>query len=250
MGLIVPLHVSICRGGKVVKNLRFRDMYTMGRTIGAGGFSVVKLAMNKATGEVWACKRMHLPSPGCSTNESGSSRDEVLKEIDILMSLDHPNIIYIKEYFEEESRVYIIMEYLEGGELLDVLINKGRYTEDDARVIFKQLIEGVRYLHGKGIVHRDLKLDNLLLTKPGNIHKIKIADFGLAKKYAQSSLSTICGTPHYIAPEVIKVSLSFSLSLSFSPLCLSRTHILFPIQIFFLAPCCLVPYFFVYVPWW
>lgn len=181
-------------------------MYKTGRTIGAGGFSVVKLVTHKETEEEWACKRMHLPPPGTDSNEYGSTRDDILKEIDILMSLNHPNIIHVKEYFEESSRVYIIMEYLAGGELLEVLINKGRYTEDDARIIFKQLIEGVKYLHAKGIVHRDLKLDNLLLVKPGDIQAIKIADFGLAKKYMQSSLQTVCGTPHYIAPEVIKAS--------------------------------------------
>jgi len=118
----------------------------------------------------------------------------------------------LAEYFEEAGRMYIIMELLSGGELLEALLNKekgndgteARYSESDARIIFRQLINGVKYLHDIKIVHRDLKLENLLLAKKGDINTIKIADFGLAKKYGQAALSTICGTPQYVAPEVIK----------------------------------------------
>jgi serine/threonine protein kinase len=189
-----------------------RDVYKIGRTLGTGGFSVVKLATERSTGGVWACKIMTLPAPGKSTGDGESTREDILKEIDILMSLSDPNIIFLKEYFEEAGRVYVIMEYLGGGELLDALLNKEKgsdgldahYSEADARLIFKQLIAGVKYLHSIGIVHRDLKLENLLLTKKGDLSTIKIADFGLAKKYGHSQLSTICGTPQYVAPEVIR----------------------------------------------
>jgi len=189
-----------------------REVYKIGRTLGTGGFSVVKLATERSTGGVWACKIMTLPKAGKNTGDGESTREDILKEVEILMSLSHPNIIYLKEYFEETGRVYVIMEYLGGGELLDALLNKEKsadgleahYSEADARLIFKQLIAGVKYLHDIGIVHRDLKLENLLLTKKGDLSTIKIADFGLAKKYAQSQLSTICGTPQYVAPEVIR----------------------------------------------
>ena len=108
--------------------------------------------------------------------------------------------------------MYVIMEYLPGGELLEALLGKEKgsdgkephYSEEDARIIFSQLIEAVHYMHDKQIVHRDLKLENMLLQKPNDINSIKIADFGLAKKYGQAALSTICGTPQYVAPEVIK----------------------------------------------
>lgn len=155
---------------------------------------------------------MTLPPPGKKAGDGESTREEILKEIEILMSLSHDNVIYLKEYFEESGRVYIIMEYLGGGELLDALLSKEKthdgleahYSEQDARMIFKQIIAGVKYMHDKGIVHRDLKLENLLLSKRGDIRSIKIADFGLAKKYAQAALSTICGTPQYVAPEIIR----------------------------------------------
>lgn len=181
----------------------------MGKTVGTGGFSIVKMVTEKETGEAWACKIMNLPPPGCKAADGESTREDIIKEIDILMSLKHKNIIYIKEYFEEDMRVYIIMEYLRGGELLESLISKGeegRYTEQDARIIFEQIIDGVDHMHSKDIVHRDLKLENLLLVHPKMIEEVKIADFGLAKKTGQSSLSTVCGTPHYVAPEIIKVN--------------------------------------------
>ncbi len=81
---------------------------------------------------------------------------------------------------------------------------RARSAATTARIIFKQLVEAVKYMHDKQIVHRDLKLENMLLAKQNDIRTIKIADFGLAKKYGQAALSTICGTPQYVAPEVIK----------------------------------------------
>eukprot|EP00890_Picochlorum_soloecismus_P002934 jgi/Picsp_1/3641/NSC_06478-R1_calcium calmodulin-dependent protein len=194
------------------QDCKIRDAYKVGKTIGTGGFSVVKMVTDRESGDEWACKIMTLPTDGHTAGDGESTRDDIFKEIDIIMSLRHPNIIFMKEYFEETGRVYVIMEYLGGGELLEALLKKEKkndgteahYSEDDARVIFRQLIEGVKYMHDKQIVHRDLKLENMLLSKSNDINSIKIADFGLAKKYGQAALSTICGTPQYVAPEVIK----------------------------------------------
>lgn len=83
------------------------------------------------------------------------------------------------------------------------MLDIGHYSENEARIIFRQIVAGVGYLHSKGIAHRDLKLENLLMAKRGDIMGVKIADFGLAKGQAATSLSTICGTPQYVAPEVI-----------------------------------------------
>lgn len=194
------------------QDCKVRDAYKIGKTIGTGGFSVVKRVVDRETGENMACKIMTLPPDGATAGDGESTRMDIFKEIDIIMSLRHDNIIYMKEYYEENGRVYVIMEYLAGGELLEALLRKEKgedgnephYSEEDARIIFKQLIEAVKYMHDKQIVHRDLKLENMLLAKPNDIHTIKIADFGLAKKYGQTALSTICGTPQYVAPEVIK----------------------------------------------
>ncbi|KAL4424298.1 hypothetical protein ABPG75_001599 [Micractinium tetrahymenae] len=185
--------------------VNIRDVYKMGKTIGTGGFSVVKLATDRATGEQWACKIMSLPPPGKQYNENESSRADIFKEIDILLSLEHDNIVLMKEYFEENNKVYLIMEMLSGGELLDAVLDTGHYSEADARSCFLQIIRAIQYLHSRGIVHRDLKLENLLLVKKKDISHIKIADFGLARRYAgPGALTTICGTPQYVAPEIIK----------------------------------------------
>ncbi|KAL4854215.1 Calcium/calmodulin-dependent protein kinase type 1D [Chlorella vulgaris] len=182
-----------------------RDVYKVGKTIGTGGFSVVKAATDKATGQQWACKIMSLPPPGKQFNENESSRADIFKEIDILIALKHDNIVLMKEYFEEGNKVYLFMEMLEGGELLDAVLEKGHYSEGDARSVFLQIIKAIQYLHSREIVHRDLKLENLLLVRKGDISHIKIADFGLARRYiGPSALTTICGTPQYVAPEIIK----------------------------------------------
>jgi len=129
------------------------EVYKIGRTLGTGGFSVVKLATERSTGVIWACKIMTLSAAGKNTLHGQSTREDIEKEINILMSLSHPNIIYLKEYFEEADRVYVIMEYLGGGELLDALLSQdtdgldGHYSEADARLIFRQIIAGVKYLN-------------------------------------------------------------------------------------------------------
>lgn len=92
----------------------------------------------------------------------------------------------------------MICEYLPGGELLEAVLKNERYGEADARQAFVQLLEGLKYLHAMGIVHRDLKLENLLLAKKDDIGSMKIADFGLAKSLDRGQAQTVCGTPAYV----------------------------------------------------
>mmetsp|Transcript_19179 Transcript_19179/g.50103 ORF Transcript_19179/g.50103 Transcript_19179/m.50103 type:complete len:328 (-) Transcript_19179:157-1140(-) len=181
-----------------------RDYYKLGKTLGTGGFSVVKLGTEKESGTEWAVKIMTLPKPGQKPTEEQNTREEIFYEIDILCHLKHPSVMGLKEYFEEEDKVYLVTELLTGGELLDAVIDCGNYTEEDARQVFVQMIKGIQYLHSKNIVHRDLKLENLLLSSKGDITTIKIADFGLAKRAMNGYMETVCGTPQYVAPEVIK----------------------------------------------
>lgn len=180
-----------------------KDLYKFGKTLGTGGFATVKLVTAKDTGEQYACKVMKLPREGAVLGPEEFTREDIFKEIDILMGLKHANVMYLKEYFVEDDKVYLICELLPGGELLDAVLENGSYSEADARSCFAQLLRGLVYLHDNGIVHRDLKLENLLLTKKDDISCIKIADFGLAKNQQVASLRTVCGTPQYVAPEVI-----------------------------------------------
>lgn len=189
---------------KLRRDAKVRDVYKLGRTLGTGGFAIVKLGTDKQTGEEWAIKIMALPEENTKPSDNENTRDDIFKEIDILCDLTHENVIFMKEYFEENNKVYLITELLMGGELLDAVLSRGSYNEADARVCFKQFLQGIEYLHSKGIAHRDLKLENLLLQSPSDITKVKIADFGLAKKARENAMDTICGTPQYVAPEVIQ----------------------------------------------
>mmetsp|Transcript_30288 Transcript_30288/g.57102 ORF Transcript_30288/g.57102 Transcript_30288/m.57102 type:complete len:403 (+) Transcript_30288:225-1433(+) len=184
------------------RTVRVRDLYKLGKTLGTGGFAVVKLGTHKETKVNYAMKIMALPQG--NTKDEMTQREDIFKEINILLSVKHPNVIYLHEYFEEVTKVYLVTELLTGGELLDALLERGTYSEADARLCFKQLLEGIAYLHKLNIVHRDLKLENLLLSTKGDFTTIKIADFGLAKKSAESNMETICGTPQYVAPEVLE----------------------------------------------
>lgn len=121
-----------------------------------------------------------------------------------MCSLNHENILYLKEYFEEQNKVFLIMELLTGGELFDAVIKRGSYNEAEARTCFRQLLCGIEHMHSRGVCHRDLKLENLLLKTVGDLTVVKIADFGLAKRAVGEAMHTICGTPQYVAPEVIQ----------------------------------------------
>lgn len=181
---------------------KLRDVYKLGKTLGTGGFSVVKLAADRTSGKEYACKIMALPPVGQEVGENENTREDIFKEIDLLCGMNHPNVIFLKEYFEEGNKVYLITELLTGGELLEAVLKRGNYTEDEARLCFVQVLRGIEYLHSKNVVHRDLKLENLLLAQQDDISLVKIADFGLAK-HAVNGMQTICGTPQYVAPEVI-----------------------------------------------
>mmetsp|Transcript_68674 Transcript_68674/g.217208 ORF Transcript_68674/g.217208 Transcript_68674/m.217208 type:complete len:398 (+) Transcript_68674:259-1452(+) len=182
---------------------KVKDVYKIGRTLGTGGFAVVKLGVHKETKEEFAIKIMALPPSGQSDDPDANTKEDIVKEINILINLDHPNVIYLREFYEEGNKMYLVTELVTGGELLDAVLESGTYSESDARECFKQLMMGIEYLHSKNVVHRDLKLENLLLAKKGDLHTVKVADFGLAKKAAEAQLATVCGTPQYVAPEVI-----------------------------------------------
>ena len=133
--------------------------------------------------------------------------DEVAlrQEVQILGSLDHPNIVKCVDFFEEEKYFYVVMECLEGGELFDRIVQKTYYNEQQARDLVFILLSAIKYCHDRDVVHRDLKPENLLLTSVSDDADIKIADFGFAiKQHGAASLTTQCGTPGYVAPEILK----------------------------------------------
>ncbi|XP_042476426.1 serine/threonine-protein kinase SRK2A-like isoform X2 [Macadamia integrifolia] len=170
------------------------DRYELMRDIGAGNFGVARLMRNKETKELVAMKYI----------ERGHKIDEnVAREIINHRSLRHPNIIRFKEVVLTPTHLAIVMEYAAGGELFERICNAGRFSEDEARYFFQQLISGVNYCHSMQICHRDLKLENTLLDG-SPAPRLKICDFGYSKSsLLHSRPKSTVGTPAYIAPEVL-----------------------------------------------
>ena len=121
-----------------------------------------------------------------------------------MRSVDHPNIVKLYDFFDEKRYYYMAIELMEGGELFERIVKKTFYNEKEARDLIRILLDALAYLHHRHIVHRDLKPENLLLKSPYNDFDIKLADFGFAKKVNGKSLDTQCGTPGYVAPEILK----------------------------------------------
>lgn len=129
-----------------------------------------------------------------------------MREVDIFTTLDHPNIVKFYEQYSDEQFVHLVMEFCSGGELLDKITKDGHLSEEETKRIMAQAISAVKHLHEKGIVHRDLKLENFLLESDKPDAAIKLIDFGLAKRYdpVRQNLRTVVGTSYYVAPEVLK----------------------------------------------
>ncbi|KFK34298.1 hypothetical protein AALP_AA5G126900 [Arabis alpina] len=170
------------------------DRYDFVKDIGSGNFGVARLMTDKLTKELVAVKYI----------ERGDKIDEnVQREIINHRSLKHPNIVRFKEVILTPSHLAIVMEYASGGELYERICNAGRFSEDEARFFFQQLISGVSYCHAMQICHRDLKLENTLLDG-SPAPRLKICDFGYSKSSVlHSQPKSTVGTPAYIAPEIL-----------------------------------------------
>ncbi|KAL6184517.1 hypothetical protein ACLB2K_045918 [Fragaria x ananassa] len=171
--------------------------YEIGRTIGEGTFAKVKFAQNTETGESVAMKIIDR-----SSIIKHKMVDQIKREISIMKLVRHPYVVRLHEVLASRTKIYIILEFITGGELFDKIVHHGRLSEGEARRFFQQLIDGVDYCHSKGVYHRDLKPENLLLDSLGNL---RISDFGLSAlpEPGVSLLCTTCGTPNYVAPEVL-----------------------------------------------
>lgn len=128
----------------------------------------------------------------------------ILNEIAIIKELDHPNILKVYEAYEDKDSLYIVTELINGGELFDEISKRQNFTEQDAAVIVKQILEAMAYCHGTNIVHKDLKPENLLLQEKDNVEYVKVIDFGTAQKFDPTiKMNKVIGTPYYVAPEVL-----------------------------------------------
>jgi len=139
-----------------------------------------------------------------STNED--EQENLHLEVEILSNIDHPNVVKLYEIFDEGNKLYLVMELMQGGELFDRIVEKEAYSEREAAECLKPIVDAIRYCHELGIIHRDLKPENLLYESTDESSIIKISDFGLARYVENELATTACGTPGYVAPEIIGVA--------------------------------------------
>ncbi|CAN6467022.1 unnamed protein product [Victoria cruziana] len=173
--------------------------YEIGRTLGEGNFGKVKYATNVESGKGFAVKILEREKI-----LQLKITEQIKREIRTLKLLNHPNVVRLYEVLASKTKIYMVLEYVTGGELFDKIALNGRLKEREGLKLFQQLVDGVSYCHDKGVFHRDLKPENVLVDARGNI---KISDFGLSalpQHFRDDGLlHTTCGSPNYVAPEVL-----------------------------------------------
>lgn len=172
------------------------DCYKFIKLIGKGAFGKVTLGVHKLTGKYVAIKTIEK-----SYMKDDFSRKKVFREVYILKKIRHANVIRLLEVFESSQHLLIVMEYAGGGDMLQYIKKHKRLSEIEAKPIFRQIVYGLGHIHSRSVLHRDIKLDNILLDGNGGV---KICDFGVSKIIDKRvMLKEQCGTPAYIAPEII-----------------------------------------------
>ncbi|KAJ6591667.1 kinase-like domain-containing protein [Mycena vulgaris] len=181
-------------------------MWKIGRTIGTGSSGRVRVARNSKTGQYAAIKIVSKTvldstrSLNHLVDDAEHNQLALEREIVVMKLIDHPNIMRLYDVWETSTELYLILEYIKGGELFEYLCKKGRLSTEEALGYFQQIIAAIDYCHQFNIAHRDLKPENILLDEDFNV---KIADFGMAAWQANGMLNTSCGSPHYAAPEIV-----------------------------------------------
>ncbi|ODV91160.1 hypothetical protein CANCADRAFT_20657, partial [Tortispora caseinolytica NRRL Y-17796] len=174
--------------------------WTFTQNVGAGSMGKVKLAINSETGEYSAVKIV--PRISKKSNSQDPNKDlRTMREAAISSLLHHPHICNLRQLFLMTNHYYLVFEYVNGGQMLDYIITHGRLKEKQARRFARQIVSAVEYCHRNSVVHRDLKIENILISATGDI---KIIDFGLSNLYSpQSLLNTFCGSLYFAAPELL-----------------------------------------------
>jgi len=189
------------RAGEPAKDAKgpLDDKYVKGREVGRGGFSVVYEGTEKTTGRKVAIKVI-------DKKKQDAEQLKILeREIEIMRKLKHPNIVELYDVVATNDQIFMVLEFVSGGELYDQIVARGSFTEADAANLMRQILSATAYMHENGIAHRDLKPENLLLST-AKADEVKVADFGLSKDTSSgmSAMTTCCGSPSYVAPEVLQ----------------------------------------------
>ncbi|KAM8765118.1 serine/threonine-protein kinase DCLK2 isoform 2-T2 [Rhynchonycteris naso] len=183
-------------GNRYSESSALLEKYKIGKVIGDGNFAVVKECRDRSTGKEFALKI--IDKGKCCGKEH-----LIENEVSILRRVKHPNIIMLVEEMETVTELFLVMELVKGGDLFDAITSSTKYTERDGSAMVYNLANALRYLHSLSIVHRDIKPENLLVCEyPDGTKSLKLGDFGLAT-VVEGPLYTVCGTPTYVAPEII-----------------------------------------------
>mmetsp|Transcript_31339 Transcript_31339/g.54395 ORF Transcript_31339/g.54395 Transcript_31339/m.54395 type:complete len:529 (-) Transcript_31339:259-1845(-) len=175
------------------------DDYEIGDKIGEGNYAVVYRATDNESGNVAAIK--------CISKEKLSRSSQgpkiLVNEIHCMRSLDHPNILRIERVYEEDDKIYLVLEYIEGGDLFAKIIAAEKFSERYSAVLARKMLVALAYMHERNIIHRDLKLENIMMTSMEEESDIKIADFGFSAEMTTDNMAVFCGSPGYVAPEIL-----------------------------------------------
>ncbi|CAG9331416.1 unnamed protein product [Blepharisma stoltei] len=170
--------------------------FSIVKRIGKGKSAEVYLAISNENSQKYAIKAIE------KATLNAQSMSNLIEEIKIMRSLNHPNILKLHRVYESDSHIYLVLDYFEEGDLYSRIIKKKNFTEAAVAKFSQKLFEVLEYLDSKNIVHRDIKLENILMVSNENDYDFKLADFGLASKLGEG-LTQICGSPGYIAPEIL-----------------------------------------------
>jgi calcium-dependent protein kinase len=169
--------------------------------LGEGMTSCVKICTKVATGQRYALKTLQI------NRMDPAKMQELRDEITIMKGLDHPHIVRLYDVHEEKNKMYLVMEYCEGGELFDRLFQQegGKFTECKAAQLVQKMLASIHFMHTRNICHRDLKLENFIFEDQTVDSQLKLIDFGLSHRYTKNeNMRNILGTSYYMAPEVLK----------------------------------------------
>ncbi|XP_023936080.1 ovarian-specific serine/threonine-protein kinase Lok-like [Bicyclus anynana] len=187
--------------------IELSQKYYISRVLGQGACGTVKLVYDKVKCTKYAMKV--IKKSRLTNGQINHLNDpiKIMNEVRIMKTLKHPCIISTEEVVDSSDAMYIVMEYMQGGELFHRISKRSRLSERHTRFLFRQMVLAVKYLHSQGITHRDLKPDNVLLVSEDDDTIVKITDFGLSKFMREDSfMKTMCGTPLYVAPEVLRAN--------------------------------------------
>lgn len=185
-----------------------RHKYILADALGRGQFGAVCVAVDRTSGEKWACKSV---SKRRVQGMHDFSMADVLREVEVLYTVGgHPGVVGLREVYEDDEDLHLIMELCEGGDWFERLINFGRYTEAEAAATIRSMLEALSYCHSLGVMHRDIKPENIMFVDRTEGSAVKLTDFGLAALFTEGGplLTEVLGSAYYVAPEVLREAYS------------------------------------------